>query len=207
MYLDDEREGGICTSAGDTGVGAYADGGVEAVAEVGGGSLATLDSGGAMIGEEDGDCADCGADAVAVRVGPGPGPDAAEKELADDAAAEETAPVSSETNLSEMGLPEKNSPDVREGSIEGAGGNMSDWNESDFSVRLSIMWGGEGSGELTLRGTMNAIGSMEFVVSLYALAISHSEVLSARRGTKHIPRCGSLDLCSSNAYRLSLSYS
>jgi len=31
-----------------------------------------------------------------------------------------------------MGLPEKNSPDVREGSIEGAGGKMSDWNESDF---------------------------------------------------------------------------
>lgn len=60
---------------------------------------------------------------------------------------------------------------------------------------------------LTLRGTMNAIGSMAFVVSLYALAISHSEGLTARRGTKHIPRCGSLDLCSSNGCRLSLSYS
>jgi hypothetical protein len=141
MYLDDEREGGIWTSAGDTGVWAYADGGAEAVAEVGGGSLATLDSGGAMIGEEDGDCADCGADAVAVRVGPGP--EAAGKELADDAAAEETVPVSSETNLSETGLPEKNSPDVREGSIEGAGGKMSDWNESDF-FGASVNYVGKG---------------------------------------------------------------
>ncbi len=65
----------------------------------------------------------------------------------------------------------------------------------------------EGKGKLTLRGTMNAIGSMAFVVSLYPLAISHSEVLMARRGTKHIPHCGSLDLCSSNAYKLSPSYS
>ena len=163
-----------------------------------------------MIGDMDaGDCADCGADAVAVRVGPGPGPVGIE---VDDAVAD-TAPVSSETSLSETGLPEKYSPDVREGSIEGAGGKMSDWNESDFFI-----WRGwfvtsvacyyvEGRGKRTLRGTMNAIGSMAFVVSLYALAISHSEVLTTRRGTKHIPRCGSLDLCSSNAYRLSFSYS
>jgi len=40
---------------------------------------------------------------------------------------------------------------------------------------------------------MNAIGSMAFVVSLYPLAISHSEELTAR--------CGSLDLCSSNVYK------
>ena len=52
---------------------------------------------------------------------------------------------------------------------------------------------------LAFRGTMNAMGSMAFEVSLYARAISHSDVLTARRGTKHIPRCGSLDLCSSNA--------
>jgi hypothetical protein len=98
-----------------------------------------------MIGDKDaGDCADCGADAVAVRVGPGPGPEGIE---VDDAVAD-IAPVSSETSLSETGLPEKNSPDVREGSIEGAGGKISDWNESDFlfgvggSSRQSlvIMW-------------------------------------------------------------------
>lgn len=69
-----------------------------------------------MTGDEDGDCADCGAGAVEERVGPGP------REVVDDAAEEETAPVSSETNLSEMALPEKNSPDVREGSIDGASG-------------------------------------------------------------------------------------
>jgi len=51
------------------------------------------------------------------------------------------------------------------------------------------------------------MGSTAPMVSLYARAISQSEVLSARRGTKHIPRCGSLDLCSSSAYKLSFSYS
>ncbi len=58
-----------------------------------------------------------------------------------------------------------------------------------------------------MRGTINAMGSTAPMVSLYARAISQSEVLSARRGTKHIPRCGSLDLCSSSAYKLSFSYS
>ncbi len=80
-------------------------------AEVGGGSLATLVSDGA----------------------PGPEPELGKgKEVDDTAAEEETAPVSRETSLSEMALPVKNSPDVREGSIDGAGGKMSDWNESDF---------------------------------------------------------------------------
>jgi hypothetical protein len=41
---------------------------------------------------------------------------------------------------------------------------------------------------------MNAMGSTAPEVSLYARAISHSGVLRARRGMKHIPRCGSLDL-------------
>jgi hypothetical protein len=87
-----------------------------------------------MIGDmEAGKCADCGAGAVEERVGPGPGPDG--KEGDDAAEAAETAPVSSETSLSETALPEKNSPAEREGSIEGAGGKMSDWNESDFLVR------------------------------------------------------------------------
>ena len=131
MYLDAKREGGICTSAGEGGVGAYAN----AEADAGGGSLETLVSGGAMIGDiEAGECADCGADAVDDRVGPGLGPDG--KEGDDAAAAAETAPVSSETSLSETALPEKNSPAEREGSIEGAGGKMSDWNESDFLVRV-----------------------------------------------------------------------
>jgi hypothetical protein len=61
--------------------------------------------------------------------------------------------------------------------------------------------------ERTLRGTINEMGSMVVVVSLYARAISHSDVLTARRGTKHIPRWGSLDLCSSKGYKLSASYS
>lgn len=123
MYVDAEREGGICTSAGVKG----------ADVELGGGSLATLVRDGAMIGDKDGVCADCGAGAVEERVGPGPGPGEPEigKEV-DEAAAEETAPVSRETSLSETALPVKNSPAVREGSIEGAGGKMSDWNESDF---------------------------------------------------------------------------
>ena len=154
-YVDVEREGGICTSAGVKG----------AEVEVGVGSLATLVSDGAMTGDKDGVCADCGAGAVEERVGPCPEPELGKE---GDAAVEETAPVSRETSLSEIALPVKNSPDVRQGSIEGAGGKMSDWNESDF-------WRGSPSqlfvvrrreGELTLRGTMNAIGSMAFVVSL-----------------------------------------
>lgn len=118
MYVDAEREGGICTSAGVKGT----------EAEVGVGSLATLASDGAMIGDTDGVCADCGAGAVVERAGPEP----ERGNEVDDAEAEETAPVSRETSLSETALPVKNSPAVREGSIEGAGGKMSDWNESDF---------------------------------------------------------------------------
>jgi hypothetical protein len=57
--VDAEREGGIRTSAGETGVGAYADAGVETDAgagagDGGGGSLATLVSDGATTGESDG---------------------------------------------------------------------------------------------------------------------------------------------------------
>ena len=118
MYVDAEREGGIRTSAGVKGV----------EVEVCGGSLATLVSDGAMIGDKDGVCADCGVGAVEERVGPEP---ELGKEV-DDVEVEETAPVSREISLSETALPVKNSPAVREGSIEGAGGKMSDWNESDF---------------------------------------------------------------------------
>ncbi len=116
---DAERDGGSC---GENGCGSA--GGVSADAERGVGSLATFVMGGASGGESAG--ADTGADAgagegaLAVRVGRGT-----------EAAVVDTAPVSRETSLSEMGLPVKNSPAVREGSIDGAGGKMSDWNESD----------------------------------------------------------------------------
>jgi hypothetical protein len=137
MYVDAEREGGMCTLAGDWGVGAYAEVGLVVEAKAGGGSLATLVSGGAMTGDkEDGGCADCGVGAVEERVGPDPkdaaGEDDDDAGAAATAAKEETAPVSRETSLSETALPEKNSPDVSEGSIDGAGGKMSDWNESDW---------------------------------------------------------------------------
>jgi len=127
--VDAEREGGICTSAGDTGVGVYADAGAETDAGAGagdgsGGSLAILVSDGATTGESDGAGAGWGAGAVAERVGTGKGVDVG--------ATMDTAPVSSETYLSATGLPEKNSPAVREGSMEDAGGKMSDWNESDW---------------------------------------------------------------------------
>ena len=42
------------------------------------------------------------------------------------AAAVNMAPVLRETSLRETGLPEKNSPAVREGSINGEGGKMLD---------------------------------------------------------------------------------
>ena len=123
-YVDAEREGGICTSAGDTGACEYAE------AEMGGGSLATLVMGGATMGDNDGAERGCGADAVAERVGVCASA-GAEVGGAEEGAEAEIAPVSSETSLSETGLPEKNSPAVSEGSIEGAGGKMSDWKESD----------------------------------------------------------------------------
>ena len=71
--------------------------------------------------KEDGDLADCGAGAIMEHVGPGP--ETGRKEV-NDAAAEETMPISSETALSEF--------NVRKGSIEGAGEKMSDWNELDL---------------------------------------------------------------------------
>jgi hypothetical protein len=87
--------------------------------DVGIGSLGTLAIGGATGAD-----AGCGAGAVMDRV----------ETARAVAAAVETAPVSSEKNLSEIGFPEKNSPAVSEGSIDGAGGKMSDWNESDYFV-------------------------------------------------------------------------
>jgi hypothetical protein len=139
--VDAEREGGICSSAGDMGVGAYAETGAETGAgagagEGGGGSLTPRVSCGGETGESDGGCAGWGAGAVAERVGVGTGVDV------DVGAAVDTAPVSSETYLSATGFPEKNSPEVRAGSIEGAGGKMSDWKESDWrgGASIAVLW-------------------------------------------------------------------
>ena len=54
--------------------------------------------------------------------------------------------MSRETSLREIGLPEKNSPAVREGSIDGAGGKMSDWNESDWRACVSYFLMSRGCG-------------------------------------------------------------
>ena len=128
--MDAEREGGIRTSTGDMGVvenpevEAEVEGGAETVTDVGGGSLETFVSCGAMIGEREGICPGWGGGTVGDRVGVGT--------EVDTGAPVETAPVSSETYLSATAFPEKNSPAVRDGSMEGAGGKMSDWNESDW---------------------------------------------------------------------------
>lgn len=90
----------------------------------------------------------------------------------------DSTPVSRETRMGCADFPEKNSDAVRAGVDDGAGGKMSCWNESAFL------------------GTIKAIGSMFDPVSLYARAISHSVVLSARRGRNAIPRWGSVDLYS-----------
>lgn len=50
----------------------------------------------------------------------------------------EVTPLSRLTSLSEGGFPEKNSPAVREGSMEGAGGKISDWNESDCRNEIQV---------------------------------------------------------------------
>ena len=58
-----------------------------------------------------------------------------------------------------------------------------------------------------MHGTMNVMGSTVFTVSLYAHMISHSKVLTAQHGMKHILCCGLLNLCSLSMYRLLFSYS
>jgi hypothetical protein len=90
---------------------------------------------GGATGERDGGDAGWEIGAVVDRVGT-----AAANAGADVASAVETAPVSSDTNLSETALPEKNSPAVIDGSIDGAGGKMSDWNESDYGCVCMSVW-------------------------------------------------------------------
>jgi hypothetical protein len=132
MYaVDASREGGIRTSAGDmgavenAGVVETAATGAETVADVGDGSVDTFASCGAMTGEREGICPGWGGGTVGDRVGVG-------SAVVDAGPLVETAPVSSETYLSATAFPEKNSPEVSDGSMEGAGGKMSDWNESDW---------------------------------------------------------------------------
>jgi hypothetical protein len=96
----------------------------ETVTDVGGGSLETFVSCGAMTREREGICPGWGGGTVGDRVGVGT--------EVDTGAPVETAPISSETYLSATAFPEKNSRTVRDGSMEGACGKMSDWNESNW---------------------------------------------------------------------------
>jgi hypothetical protein len=68
-------------------------------------------------------------------------------------------PVERSTRIRGADLPEKNWAAVREDSMEGAGGNMSAWNESDCGYGVRYHTKGRGK-LLTLLGTMKAIGSM-----------------------------------------------
>jgi len=65
--------------------------------------------------------------------------------------------------------------------------------------------------ESALWGTTKVMASIQDdesdEMTLYAQAISHSETLSARRGRKHFPRCGSVNLYSPRRWRVSDSYS
>jgi hypothetical protein len=71
-----------------------------------------------------------------------------------------TAPESRETSLSWTGFPAKKSAAESEGSADGAGGKMSAWNDSDWRCgQLTSLLQTAMSGR-TLRGTMNAMGSM-----------------------------------------------
>lgn len=118
----------------------------------------------------------------------------------------DTAPVPKLTRFRVGVLPEKNSPAVKEGSGDGYGGKMSDWNESDCTVQVKGFHFIDKT-RPTFRGTMNAIGSIADVVTLYARAISHSVTSNARRGRKHIPRCCSEALDSSRKWRVALGVS
>lgn len=52
----------------------------------------------------------------------------------------DTAPFSRLTSFRIGCLPEKNSPAVREGSEDGAGGYMSDWKESDYMFQVKWLY-------------------------------------------------------------------
>lgn len=97
------------------------------------GDTATGAGSGAALGDEDTMGSTCGAGAgtgegaLVVRVGVGKAAGGG----AEGAGPDDTAPVSRSTRFGGAVLPAKNSEAVRAGSSEGAGGKMSDWNESD----------------------------------------------------------------------------
>lgn len=74
---------------------------------------------------------------------------------------------------------------------------MSFWNVSDCRFQpgqpIVARQKLERRGGLALRGTIKEMGSTSELVTLNARPISQSLVLSARRGSQHMPRCGSFD--------------
>lgn len=82
-----------------------------------------------MMGAGAGAGAGVGAEVVLVGVGTGAGVG-----IERGAVPAETAPSSRETYLGAAVLPAKNSAAVSAGSADGAGGKMSDWNESDCAA-------------------------------------------------------------------------
>jgi len=140
----------------------------------------------------------------------GAGVEAAGGAEAEDCVPAKMAPFSRLTRLGATDFPAKNSPAERAGSSEGAGGNISDWKLSAYGalvISVRHITNDRKQKIITLRGTMKAIGSIPDATTLYARAISQSDTLNARRGRKHMPRCGSADLCSERAWRASFSNS
>jgi len=107
-------------------------GGSEILTAVGGGAAAGVDAEALKdrVGIGDGGAAEVGGGDNAEGIAPGRGP-------------EIVLPSARLTSLTAATLPLKNSAALRDGSIEGAGGKISDWKESAF------------------RGTIKAIGSID----------------------------------------------
>lgn len=87
-----------------------------------------------VMGGLTGAAAGVGAGAVEVRVGWGTGAGAGAGAAGGGAPGvvpDKIAPSSRLTSFGAAVFPEKNSPAVSDGSADGAGGKMSDWNESD----------------------------------------------------------------------------
>ena len=80
-------------------------------------------------GERDSICAGCSAGAIIEHVGTGTKVDVGVGANAETGTVVETTPILSDTYLSATGLPEKNLPVEKQGSMEDVGGKMLDWNE------------------------------------------------------------------------------
>lgn len=108
----------------------------------------SLTNDGDLASSGDNDGFDTGADfgaellAIGVEVEAEYGPELEEDGIADGGGPVAAEPVSRSTKFLGAVLPLKNSEAVSAGSVDGAGGKISDWNESDF------------------RGTMNEMGSI-----------------------------------------------